>query len=68
VAAAVGLSWPLAYVLLRSALQKFPYRIEIPAVDFLAGGVLTLTIAVGTTFVLVLKAAGVSPVDSLHRE
>jgi putative ABC transport system permease protein len=68
VAAAIGLAWPLAFFLLQNALRKFPYRIEIPAVDFFIGGVLTLAIAVGTTLVLVLKAAAASPVASLHRE
>jgi len=50
------------------ALQKFPYRIDIPAADFVLGGVLTLAIAVATTFVLVLKAAAMSPAESLRRE
>ena len=68
VAAAIGLAWPAAFFLLQNALQRFPYRIDIPAVDFFLGGVITLTIAVATTLVLVLKAAAASPVESLHRE
>jgi putative ABC transport system permease protein len=68
VAAAVGVAWPAAFFLLQKALQKFPYRIDIPAADFVLGGVLTLAIAVATTFVLVLRAAAASPVESLRRE
>jgi hypothetical protein len=37
-------------------------------IDFFLGGVLTMMIAVATTAVLVLKAAAVSPVESLRRE
>ncbi len=68
VALAIGLAWPTAYFLLQKALQKFPCRIDIPVVDFFLGAVLTLVIAVVTTLVLVLKAAAVSPVESLRRE
>lgn len=68
VAAAIGLAWPAAYVLLQKALQKFPCRIALPAMDFFLGAVLTLMIAVTTTLVLVLRAAAASPVESLHRE
>ena len=68
VAAAIGLAWPAAYFLLQKALGKFPYRIALPAMDFFLGAVLTLTIAVATTLVLVLRAAAASPVDSLRRE
>lgn len=68
VAAAIGLAWPAAFFLLRKALQKFPSRVDIPAIDFFLGGVLTIAIAVATTLVLVLKAAAASPVSSLHRE
>jgi putative ABC transport system permease protein len=68
VAVAVGLAWPAAYFLLRKILQEFPCRIELPMVDFLLGGILTLVIAVATTLVLVLEAAAASPVASLHRE
>ncbi len=68
VAAAIGLAWPTAFFLLQRTLQKFPYRIDIPMVDFLLGGFLTVVIAVATTLLLVLKAAAASPVASLHRE
>jgi putative ABC transport system permease protein len=68
VALAIGLAWPAAYFLLQKALQKFPYRIALPAMDFFLGAVLTLAIAVATTLVLVLKAAAASPVESLRRE
>ncbi len=68
VAIAIGLAWPLAYFLLRQALQKFPCRIEVPAIEFLIGGILTLMIAAGTTLILIVKAAGASPVSSLRRE
>jgi putative ABC transport system permease protein len=68
VGVSIALAWPAAFFLLQKALQKFPYRIEIPVVDFMLGGFLTLGIAVATTLVLVLKAAAASPIDSLHRE
>jgi len=68
VALAIGLAWPAAYFLLQKALQKFPYRIALPAMDFFLGAVLTLAIAVATTLVLVLRAAAASPVESLRRE
>lgn len=58
----------LAYLFLQKALQRFPYRIDIPAIDFFLGGALTLMIAVAPTFVLVLRAAAASPVESLRRE
>lgn len=68
VAVAIGLAWPAAFFLLQKTLQKFPCRIDIPAVDFVLGGVLILAIAVATTLILVLKAATASPVESLRRE
>jgi len=68
VTAAIGLAWPASFFLLQKSLQKFPCRIDIPAIDFFFGGVLTLAIAVATTLVLVLKAAAASPVESLRRE
>jgi putative ABC transport system permease protein len=68
VVVSIALAWPAAFVLLQKALQKFPYRIEIPVADFLLGGFLTLGIAAATILVLVLKAAAASPVASLHRE
>ena len=67
-AVAIAVAWPAAFFLLRKALQKFPYRIKIPVVDFLFGGFLIVVIAVSMTLILVLKAAATSPVDSLHRE
>ncbi len=66
--AALVLAWPAAFFLLQKALRKFPYRIKIPAGDFLLGGLLIAAVTVSITLVLVLKAASASPVDSLHRE
>lgn len=68
VATAIALSLPGAFYLLQKTLQKFPYRINIPTVDFLLGAILTLAIATSTTLFLVLKAASASPVASLHQE
>lgn len=68
VVTAITLALPVAFFLLQQVLQKFPYRINIPTVDFLVGTFLTLTLAAGTTLFLVLKATTASPIKSLHQE
>jgi putative ABC transport system permease protein len=68
VALSIALAWPAAFFLLQATLRRFPYRIEVPAVDFLLGGFLTVGIAVATTLVLVLKAAAAPPAESIRGE
>ncbi|MFA9454683.1 MAG: hypothetical protein ACERK6_12310 [Candidatus Aminicenantaceae bacterium] len=65
---AIGMAWPLDYVLMRQWLQNFAYRVSIQPWIFLSSAAAALFIALLTISFHVLKAALADPVDSLRYE
>jgi putative ABC transport system permease protein len=59
---------PVSYFLVRGWLEGFVYRIELSWLFFLAAGLLPLTIAILTIFLLAVAAAQMNPVKSLRSE
>lgn len=68
VLAANLIAWPLAYFLMNSWLQDFPYRINLGISIFLIAAGLSLLIAQLTVSFQAIKAARTDPVDSLRYE
>lgn len=64
----VLLASPIAYLLMREWLTGFTYRIGLSWWIFVAAGVLTLVVAVGTVSIHGWRAAVVNPVKSLRAE
>jgi len=61
-------AWPVAYLTALLWLQDFAYRMDLTAGVFVLGGILTLTIVIGTVSIQALKAAKTNPVDTLRYE
>jgi putative ABC transport system permease protein len=61
-------AWPAAYMAMDRWLDNFAYRIDLSAVMFLAGSVLTLTVALATVGSQAFKAARTKPADALRCE
>jgi len=61
-------AWPIVYMIMRSVLQNYPYRISIDIHYFILAGVLSVLIAAGTVLFITVKAAAANPVDSLRYE
>lgn len=61
-------AWPVAYLVMKSWLQNFAYRISISLWVFPLVGLTLLALAFATVFFRVLKAARANPVDSLRYE
>jgi putative ABC transport system permease protein len=59
---------PVTYWMLLKWLDGFAYRISINPLIFLAGGVLTLAIALGTISFHTIRSARMNPVKSLRYE
>jgi putative ABC transport system permease protein len=62
------ITWPLAYIFMKSWLNNFPYRISLGIGYFLLSGLFTLLITWLTIGVQTRKAASANPVDSLRYE
>ena len=62
------LASPAAYFIMHSWLQDFAYRIDISWWVFIAAGLLSVTIALGTISFQAVKAALANPVKSLRSE
>jgi len=62
------LAWPVAYFVVRSWLQKFPYRTGIAPALFILAGAAALVIAVITVSGQAWKTARRNPADSLRYE
>ncbi len=60
--------WPLAYLVMRTLLNNYYYRISLEIQYFLLAGVLSLSVALLTTSFLAVRAAVVNPVVSLRYE
>lgn len=65
---AILLKIPAVWYLASRWLESFPYRILINSWIFVAGGILTLLIAMLTMSVQTLKAANMNPATSLRSE
>lgn len=66
--AATGVTWPVAFAVMRSWLGGFAYRIELDVGPLLLAGGLTLAIVLVTVGSQTLRAALASPVDALRYE
>lgn len=64
----IVISAPIAYLMVRSWLDAFVYRIDLNVSYFLAAGLLSIVIALLTISVQTMKAAAANPVDSLKDE
>ncbi len=61
-------AWPVAYLLSSKWLQEFAYRIRLNVGYFIAGGLISLGIALIVLSYQVIRAATANPVDSLRYE
>ena len=68
VALASVLAWPVAYVVVRSWLDNFTYRIDLGVSPFLLGGLLALVVAMATISFQAIRAVNADPVKSLRYE
>ncbi|MDP8315322.1 MAG: FtsX-like permease family protein [Candidatus Celaenobacter antarcticus] len=62
------IAWPLAWYFMSKWLQGFAYRTSINPFIFLLAGVLSITIAILTISVKILKAANTNPADVIKYE
>ena len=68
VAAALIISYPVAWYFMNKWLQNFAYRIEINILPFSIASLVILGTAIIVTGVHAFKAAVSNPVDSLRNE
>ncbi|MDH4197283.1 MAG: FtsX-like permease family protein, partial [Candidatus Aminicenantes bacterium] len=61
-------AWPVAFLVVRSWLNDYPYRIKIGVEVFIIAGLATLTIALLTVIYQAVKAALADPTHSLRYE
>src|SRR5450432_161687 len=65
---AFGIATPLTWYFMNHWLQNYPYRIELTIWIFLAGGLVSMIIALSTVSFQAIKAAMANPVTSLRSE
>lgn len=63
-----AIAWPIAYFAMHRWLEDFAYRTDINFLIFLAGALISLTVATLTMGIRALKAAMANPVNSLRHE
>jgi putative ABC transport system permease protein len=68
IAIANVITWPFAYMLLKSFLQEFAFQISIGVGTFLLAGLSAIAIALATSSIQSYKAATANPVDALRYE
>jgi len=61
-------AWPTAYLIMKSWLQNFAYRISIGAEVFIISGLVTLGIALLVVSLQTLRAAMADPINALRTE
>jgi putative ABC transport system permease protein len=62
------IAWPIAFLIMRSWLQQFAYRINIDIWIFILSGVLAMLVALLTISYQSIKTACSNPVDTLRHE
>lgn len=62
------ISWPVAYILTKSWLATFVYRVEMPVLPFLISGVVTIILTIITVSLQASKAVKANPVEALKYE
>lgn len=62
------IAWPAIYFVAKDWLQGYYYRISLSPLDFIAGFVIAIAIAILTISYKTLKAAMVNPAESLRYE
>lgn len=62
------IGWPIAWWAMRNWLDTFDTRIELGPAPFLAAGILTLIIAIGTVAGHALRVARTNPIHALRYE
>jgi putative ABC transport system permease protein len=65
---AIVLALPISYVLTKTWLNSFAYRIDLQLWYFVAAGVLALFLSLITVFFQALKAVGTNPIQSIRTE
>jgi putative ABC transport system permease protein len=68
VAIAILLASPIVWWVMSGWIERFPYHISISAMVFALAGGVVLVVALVTVSFQTLKAARISPVDSLRHE
>ena len=68
IALAFAIAAPLSWYFMHRWLQNYPFRIELSWWIFLAGGLVSICIALATVSFQALKAAMTNPVSSLRSE
>ncbi|HDT12717.1 MAG TPA: FtsX-like permease family protein, partial [Candidatus Aminicenantes bacterium] len=63
-----AVAWPVAYVIMRSVLSDYPYRITITIPYFILAWVASVLVALITISYLAVRVAFRNPVDSLRYE
>ncbi|MGY4385119.1 putative ABC transport system permease protein [Pedobacter sp. UYP24] len=62
------ISWPVAYVITKSWLATFAYRVAIPVLPFLVSGALTIVLTIITVSLQASRAVKANPVAALKYE
>jgi putative ABC transport system permease protein len=62
------ISWPLAYVLTKTWLSTFAYRIDIPFLPFAFSAIITILLTIITVTLQARNAVRANPVDALKYE
>ncbi len=62
------ISWPIAFFIMRSWLNGYPYRIKIGLESFMISGLAALFFAILTVIYQAVKSASANPVNSLRYE
>lgn len=59
------IAWPIVYLIARSWLQNYYYRIDMPVLDFISGFLIALAIAICTISYSIIKTVMINPSESL---
>jgi putative ABC transport system permease protein len=62
------IAWPLAYLMMQSFLEWFPFRVTIGPGTFILTGIAALALALLTSSFQAFKAAAANPVEALRHE
>jgi putative ABC transport system permease protein len=62
------IAWPIAYFVMKSWLQNFAYRVNMPYWAFLIAALVALFFAIITVSVQTIQAASKNPVRSISYE